>query len=150
MALLLPPGLLQLDWLCKCSNNVFHWKKKITWYRVRWLSSVNYWAGKFIYNLKAVLGEGTTGLKKCIPSIINNLKVRVCKEIFYFEVYKFIKDQIQKENVLKMLLDDFFLYNTAPNTQKNHRTVCCNLRKQINLCICQLCLSYLRQNHLYM
>lgn len=150
MALLLLPGLLQLDWLCKCSNNVFLWKKKITWYRVRWLSSGNYWAGKFIYHLKAVQGEGGYRIQKRIPSIINNLKVRIYKEIFYLDVYKCIKDQIQKANVLKMWLGDFFLYNIAPDTQKNHRTVCCNLRKQINLCICQLCLSYFRQNHLYM
>lgn len=77
-----------------------------------------------------------------MPSIINNLKVRIFKEMFYFEVYKFIEDQVQETNVLKMLLDDFFLYKIAPNSQKDCRTVCCNLRKQINLCICQL-LSFL-------
>lgn len=61
-----------------------------------------------------------------------------------------MEDQIQKTNIFKMLLDDFFFYKIALKTQKNHRTVCCNLRKQINLCICQLCLFYLWKNHLYM
>lgn len=97
-----------------------------------------------------MLGEGAPGVKKCILSIINNLKVKIYKEKFYSDAYKFMEDQIQKTNILKMLLDDFFLYEIALNTQKNHRIVCCNLRKQINLCICQLCLFYLQQNHLYM
>lgn len=44
-----------------------------------------------------------------------------------------------------MLLNKFFFYKSTPNTQKNHRTVSSNFRKQINLCICQLCLHYLRQ-----
>lgn len=34
-----------------------------------------------------------------------------------------MEDQIQKTNILKMLLDDFFLYKIALNTQKNQNSL---------------------------
>ena len=97
MALLLPPGLLQLDWLCKCSNNVFYWKKKkITWYGVQWLSSVNYWAGKFIYNQKAVEEKGDIRIKKVLLLLSIICRWEFTKKYFILELTGFCLSLFRK------------------------------------------------------
>ena len=110
-------------------------KKKITWYGVQWLSSVNYWAGKFIYNQKAVEEKEDIRIKKVLLLLSIICRWEFTKKYFILELTGYclslFRKGTQKANVPQMLLDKFFLHKTVLNTQKNHTTVCCSFKKEI-------------------